>query len=808
MPRQPEDDNPHLYTNKPDLMVTKRNGLLVPWDAMKIEAAVNKALVEVNDPDPDGNAYTVTDSVCQTIGNHPNYFAKHNEPTPAIYIEHIQDEAEKALMGVSPAAAKAFILYREKRAEGRAHKAPEGAVTDYIHASKYARWLPKLKRRELHAETVTRVMDMHIRRFPSLEAPIRRHFKLVYDKRVMPSMRSMQFGGAAIEAHHARMYNCSFTLVDRPEVFGQSLYLLLCGCGVGYSVQKQHVAKLPPMGVLDKKKVHHYECEDTIEGWADSITALITAHIEGFWIEFNYSKIRDEGVQLKTSGGKAPGHIPLKIAHIKIGRILGEAAGRRLKPIECHDIMCHSAEAVLAGGIRRSSLISLFSPDDEEMMTCKTPAHFSWGGKNAQREMANNSAVFLRSNFHKTTIVKAGTNEGDEAQLSINQEAHDQFRQMFDFAVKHYGEPGFFLTDNLDYGTNPCGEIGLNPVMFVEPNDAEDEALLKSQGLVEGKGPNGTGGLVKTGFAFCNLCEINMARNLTPDQCYEASQAAAFIGTLQASYTSFPYLGETTELIAKREALLGVGMTGMMDNPAMSFNDEVVREMALQATQANLVVASHIGIKQAARVTTVKPSGTASLALGMIGSGIHGHHAKRYFRRITANPGEPVAQYFKSINPHMVMEKTNGDWCLTFPVEAPAGALTVKQMKAKDFLDFVFRTYESWIKPGTVYDKHSPGLTHNVSSTVVVDEGEWDVVFDLVWTNRHRIQAMSFLPRTGDKGSPYMPREEVLIEDEPRWAALIREYKPVDYSAMVENEDGTTAVMEPACSGGACQIVV
>lgn len=783
------------------LTVQKRDGSLVEWDASKIEAAIMKALVEVGDDNAHAKAEEATGTVCQIIGNHPNYF----DPNKPIQIEHIQDEAEKALMAVSPEAAKAFILYRQKRAEGRQHRAPEGAVTDYIHASKYARWIPELKRRELFHETVARVEAMHIRRFPSLEPQIKRHFKLVYDKRVMPSMRSMQFGGAAIEAHHARMYNCSFTLVDRPEVFGEALYLLLCGCGVGFSVQKQHVANLPPMGTLDRRNVEHYECQDSIEGWADSITALLTAHIEGFWIEFNYSKIRPEGSPLKTSGGKAPGHIPLKKAHIAIGKILSKAAGRRLKPIECHDIMCHCAEAVLAGGIRRSSLISLFSPDDDEMMTAKTPEHFSWGGKNAQREMANNSAVFLRSKFGVVESNPELAERGPTLTLE-GQEAYNQFRACFDFAVKHYGEPGFFLTDNLDYGTNPCGEIGLNPVMCVEANDAEDEALLRSQGLTDGLSPSGYPCLRKTGFSFCNLCEINMARNLTPEECYEAAEAAAFIGTLQATYTTFPYLGETTELLAKREALLGVGMTGMMDNPAMSFNEEVVREMCLRATQANLIVASHIGIKQAARVTTVKPSGTASLALGMIGSGIHPHHAKRYFRRITANPLEPVAQYFKSINPHMVQEKPNGDWCLTFPVEAPPRALTVKKMKAEDFLAYVFNTYEWWIKPGTVHQVHSPGLTHNVSSTVVVDEGEWDKVFQIVWDNRHRIQAMSFLPRTGDKGSPFMPREEVLMEDEPKWAALIQQYKPVDYAAMIEDDDGTTAVMDPACAGGACQI--
>lgn len=770
--------------------VIKRDGSHQPFDIEKIIEAMRKACCEVGFEDGFNRAEydgVIQQTLESLMDRSPCCSVETN-------IECLQDIAEQALMAMGfHTAAKAFILYRNKRAEGRGFKAPEAAVTDYIHASKYARWIPELKRRELYAETVARVEAMHIKKFPKLENAIKRHFKLVYDKRVMPSMRSMQFGGPAIEQHNARMYNCSFTLLDRIEAFGQSIYLLLCGCGVGFSCQKQHVEKLPPIKAIDKKWVVHFDIDDSIEGWADSISALVGAHVEGYWIEFNYSKIRDEGSPLKTSGGKAPGHIPLKIAHQNIQKILNQAAGRKLKPIECHDIMCFCAEAVLAGGIRRSSLISIFSHDDVEMMTCKTPGHFEYGGLNKQREMANNSAAFLRSDLQD--INEVGKPCGK-----------DQFKQCFDFAVQHYGEPGFFLTDNLDYGTNPCGEIGLNPVMYVEPMDENDYMFLVEQGLT-GTNPHGDHGMVATGFAFCNLCEINMARNLTPEECYEAAEAASFIGTLQASYTSFPYLGETTELIAKREALLGVGMTGMMDNPAMSFDETVTREMAFRVQQTNLVVATEIGIKCGARLTTVKPSGTASLALGMIGSGIHPHHAKRYFRRITANHLEPVANYFRSINPHMVAVKPNGDWCLTFPVEAPAGALTVKKMKARDFLELVFKTYENWILPGLQNDKHSPGLTHNVSSTVVVDPGEWDEVFNMVWENRHRIQAMSFLPRFGDKGNPFMPREEVLVEDEGRWADLIRQYKPVDYAAMVEEDDGTVSVQDPACSGGACTMV-
>jgi ribonucleoside-diphosphate reductase alpha chain len=529
---------------------------------------------------------------------------------------------------------------------------------------------------------------------------------------------------------------------------------------------------------------------DTIEGWADSVDMLIRSYTQQdyAYVEFNYSAIRDEGRELVTSGGKAPGHLPLKKLHDVMRARLDVSVGRHLRPIEVHDIMCNIAEAVLAGGIRRSSLISLFSHDDGEMMYAKTPANFAFGGLNSQREMSNNSAVLIRGSTSKY-----------------------QFRRIFDIANKNYGEPGFFWTSNLNYGCNPCGEIGLNPILSeVYHTRNIQEWVADGHTEISWRPEYATSAWSRperTGFSFCNLCEINAAACKDEYEFLDAAKVAAFIGTLQASYTSFPYLGEVTEKIARREALLGVGITGMTDNPNIALNSDVQKSAAIAVNLENKRVAQLIGINQAARTTTVKPSGTASLELGCVGSGIHPHHAKRYFRRITANKLEPVFKYFQQINSHMCELKPNRDWCITFPIQAPDGAITVKQQSAEDFLKTVFNTYDSWILPGTALPNSSHGLTHNVSCTVVVSPNEWDEVFELVWENRDRVAAMTFMPRTGDKGFLFAPREEVVTDlDEQRWEYLIKHYRKVSYADMVEGEDGTSHTAEPACGGGGCQI--
>lgn len=645
-------------------------------------------------------------------------------------------------------AARAYISFRVRQDISRAArlKPDRLAIANYIHAAKYARWVNG--RREVFDETVDRVMDMHIRRYPHLVKEIEWAFGFVRRKEIMPSMRSMQFGGVAIEKNHARMYNCSFTHIDRWRAFQEAFFLLLSGCGVGYSVQWHHVDQLTPLGYVNERDVVHHVVQDTIEGWADALGALIDGIRAGVWVEFSYHLVRREGSPLVTSGGKAPGHIPLRDMLERVRGVLMGAQGRSLRPIECHDVLCHVAEAVLAGGIRRSSLIALFSPSDTEMLYCKAKGNFYPGGLNAQREMANNSAVLLR--------------EGDRA----------DYDRVMKVSAENFGDPGFYFTSDLEEGANPCGEITLRPWIW----QCNAHGWLKQRCCPLGRR--------RTGFQFCNLVECNGPG-------LEKARAAALIGTLQAGYADFPYLGEVTEQITRGEALLGVGVTAIQDHP---IDLDLYRECAQEVLRVNERIAGAIGIQVAARCTTVKPSGTASLALGGVAPGIHPQHARRFFQRVTANPLEPAAQYFRACNPHMVEEKPNGDWSIVFPVEADG--VTVKEQSGVDFCQLVMGIYDAWIKPG------GRDGCHNVSCTVTVREGE-DVT-SWIWEHRYSLRAMASAPFFLDKAFHFAPKRECYPEDESRWNELIRLYKPVDWSAFQEEEDGTTRRMTVACSGGSC----
>lgn len=732
--------------------VRKRDGKTTqPFDVGKIESAVRKAWLEVEGAADAEEVHRVVSFVAATL------------PADVADVEQIQDLVEVALMRAKKfAVAKAYIIYRQMRAEARHERLhPDSlAVQDYIHASKYARYLPDQQRREIYEETVSRVESMHLRRFahlPDILPDIRHAFSLVYDKRVLPSMRSMQFGGRAVEVNHNRQYNCSATLIDRPRAFAEAMFLLLCGCGVGYSVQFEHVEKLPPLMDVDEKKTVHHVIEDTIEGWAIALHALVNGFIGGYHVEFAYHLIRHAGTSLKTSGGRAPGHRKLKLALERVREVLRGAQGRRLRPIECHRILCHTADAVLSGGIRRSAMICLFSLEDSELMNIK--ADRGWYQREPWLANANNSVVLKR----------------DEVK-------EKQFKRIFGM-TRNYGEPGILFVNNYDFVTNPCSEIGLDPVL-VHPD-----------------------GTTSTGWAMCNLCEINASKLTTFEDFAEAAWAATVIGTLQASYTDMPFLGKVTEAIVRRDALLGVGMTGMQDAPHVACNPSFQRAIAERVVGWNRQWAELLGINPAARTTCVKPSGTTSLELGNVGSGIHPHHARRYIRRVTADEFEAVFQAFKKINPHMCQQMPSGKWVVEFPVEAPEGATLKEDLSAEQFMDVVRSTQQNWVRPGTARPDQSPGLSHNVSNTITVRHDEWKTVADYLWKHRDSFTGVSLLPDDGDTIYSFAPFEAVRTEtQERRWNELIMNYRPVDYYSMLEAEDGTNITAEPACSGGACSI--
>ncbi|RRJ94796.1 recombinase [Opitutaceae bacterium TAV4] len=681
---------------------------------------------------------------------------------------------------------------------------PVNGLQDYIAISRYARYSPEKARRETWAEAVQRVRDMHLGHYTdkslkdaalealsageitsddlarigsldTLHSATTAAFAAVERRETLPSMRSLQFGGEAILSKHARVYNCAFTYVDRLEVFREAFYLLLCGCGVGFSVQKHHVEKLPALAAIRfdaPSKIH--VIEDTIEGWGDAIHELMLAAVEGRLVEFDYSLIRPAGAPLRTSGGKAPGPEPLYRSLVHIKRILHAAEGRKLKTIEAYDILMWAAKAVLSGGVRRSATICLFSADDEDMINAKTG---DWFEENPQRTASNNSAVIVRSRATR-----------------------EEFDRLFE-AQKQFGEPGFYFVENEEYGANPCVEIGLHPSVTV---DADAISRLRSYGyqgqLIEGQ--------TLTGVQFCNLTTISSAAVDSPERFYQLCAHAALIGTLQAGYSDIRYLSPVSRLITEREALLGVSICGILDRPEILLDREVLARGAATVKAMNAIVARAIGIRPAARTTCVKPEGTASLLLGT-SSGLHPHHSQRYFRRVQANVHDPVFRHFKKFNPHMVepsIYDPNGRTeVITFPVEGPAFGVYREDVSALNHLEYIHLVQKAWVQAGRRHEKFSPGLHHNVSCTVTVAPHDWQAVADFIWENRHDFTGIALLQESGDKLYAQAPRESVTPEDVERWNALVHE--PVDYTTLIESEDVTELKAVIACAGGACELV-
>lgn len=1118
------------------LRLTKRGGTIEKFAPEKIKRALLLAFNAVGDVP---NVAPLVTEVMVKLRD------KVKDKTVAV--EEVQNIVESVLMDAGHhTVARRFIVYRHERSLARARRlSPDSnALPSYIHISKYARYQETLGRREVYKETVERDLNMHLKMLknrltdPSILASIMRRvtdaFQFVHEKKELPSMRSFQFAGAAIEADNARMFNCSFCLIDTWRRFQEIFYLLLCGCGVGYSIQWQHIEQLSPVIRVDKKKVVHHTIADTIIGWADAVGALVEAYtVTGVWVEFNYSLIRDEGVPLKTSGGRAPGHLPLRKCLEAVRIILSNAAGRQLRPIEASDFICHMAEAVLAGGIRRSSLIGIFSSHDTEMLYAKARGNFEPERLNSFRQMVNLSAALLRGSTHRSIFDRiirvAQENFGDPGFIFLNDlnhgtnpcyigktllhtdrglkriedlvgqgpqnviqmdgsilpatqvectgkdvdiyrvelasghsvtatayhefptfNGHKQIKDLIEgediLFLQHkegqwgqygsyeeglilglwYGDgttkknkdlsiiylfgeemrwsnyiedclnivtgedlhfrkegkgicilskaifqivgrgkdqipeqvmlgsrdivrgflEGFIFADGcisrmginsytlrlgqsnkkaleqtqillsnfgiqsrvrltkeagshtfpdgkvsqcksqyqlflnknnlikymhkvglfgpkyeryVSWGINSCksriedkywskiisikpagredvyclnqpkthnvvvngifsgqcGEIGLNPVLESLCGMCKGTGNRMSKTIETKSSPieisirclpcKGKGTIRQTGFSFCNLCELNMATVTSRKDFLERIEAAAIIGTLQACYTSFPYLGEVSEGIAKREALLGIGMAGIQDNRKFSMDGELLKEGALLAIEVNKEWAEILDIKQAARVTTVKPGGTSPLELGVIGSGIHPMWSRRYFQRVTANRNEPAAQEFKRVNPHMVDMKPNGDWSLVFPIEVPEGVVTVKEMPAMRFVEDVLHVYRNWVLPGTARPKSSPGLTHNVSCSVTMKPEELVPICDKIWSERDNITAMSFIPYTLDSRFAYAPRQAVeTSEDEARWERLIANYRPVDWSMFKEEEDNTVKSIE--CTGQVCEI--
>ena len=702
----------------------------------------------------------------------------------SISVESVQDLVEENINRAGHFdVAKSYILYRSDREKERLLSygdAGKRAIAGLVQISKYARFDDGKQRREIWEESVLeRMGPMLLRRYQGLgiDDELNEAIAAVARKEVLPSMRAMQFGGKAIEVNHARMFNCSFTLCDRPAVFRESLFLLLSGCGVGYSVQREHVAALPvvrPRGNVTDLPLKHHEVADTIEGWCLAADDLVDSFYEGYYVEFGYSKIRGKGALLKTSGGKAPGHLPLKFALENVRGIFEGAAGRHLRPIEVHDVMCHFADAVLSGGIRRSAMISIFSLDDEEMRMAKTG---DWLDKTPWRKNANNTAFINR-----------------------NTATRREFSNLLS-ATKQFGEPGFLSGNHPDHGANPCVEIGLHPVVTIKDN--REIARLRQLGYTDPL----TIGQRLTGFQMCNVSTINATAAKSPQVFYQLCTHAAVLGTCQAGFTYMPFLGPVTQFLNEREALLGVSICGIMDNPKVCLDENVLRKGAEVVKATNIRIAQAIGINSAARTTCVKPEGTTSQLLGT-SSGIHPQYAERYIRTMRLNNQEPPLEFFKLFNAHMTepaIGKPN-DTIVNFPIEASPGAITRHELTAIGFLQAVLKVQQAWVEPGRAYDDYTPGAHHNVSNTCSVRPHEWDEVEKFIWTWRRNIAGISLLPDDGDRKYVQAPYQSVTsAQDVAKWNTL--KPVPVDFRQLRENRDNTTIKQTVACGGSGCEVI-
>ena len=725
-------------------------------------------------------------------------------------------------------------------------------LQNYTFVSKYARWIEKENRRETWKEAVDRVKTMMHTQYDekNISEEIDWAYELMFKKKVLGSQRALQFGGEPILKRHAKIYNCTSSYCDRLRFFQECFWLLLCGSGTGFSVQKHHVAKLPSLSKEPKsKKGVKYKIEDSIEGWANALGVLLSSYFvrpsdpefkeyKDQHIVFDYSNIREKGSSLSSGVGKAPGFEPLQNGLEKVRELLEaclERKQKKLRPIDAYDIIMHSSDAVLSGGVRRSASLALFSADDEEMAKAKTG---NWYVDNPQRARSNNSALLLKDD---TTF--------------------EQFQALME-SVKEFGEPGFIWSDSTEMTFNPCVEVGMWPV---------DEKTGKS------------------GWQGCNLSTINCSSVVDEEDFYERCKAAAVIGTLQAGFTKLDYLGDITNSIFEREALLGVSLTGIMEKHELVLTEKVLKKGAKIAVETNKELAKKIGINQAARVTCLKPEGTSSSMLGT-SSGIHPHHAKRYIRHVQANVLEPPYQYFKSYNPQACEKSSwsanDTDEVVKFPIEVPDGSKLKNQLPAVEMLGVVKDAQKNWVHSGKNRALCTQDfLSHNVSNTVTVQPEEWDDVTKFIYNNRKFFAGISLIPQSGDKDYPQAPFTTVytvkeiakeygdaslwcsgLIElglnafNNNLWAAcdymtlnqqteedsedkkmfatkmqrfakkyfeedmkrltycmkdvynwkiytdLFNSFTKVDYTQLLETEDNTTGIEEISCAGGACLI--
>jgi len=690
------------------------------------------------------------------------------------------------------------------------------SLADFNFAQKYARYQPDAQRRETWDESVSRVMEMHRvhlgERAEGLSSELEAIEKAYADRLLLGSQRSLQFGGEAALAKHARTYNCTSCYVDHPKRFAQALYLLLCGAGVGYSVQDHHVAQLPTImteEMLLYTPVERYVVADTIEGWADALDALVQAYmgLRPSLPDFDLSEIRAKGAPIYSCGGQAPGPYPLRLMLQQAEQLLASRAGQALRPSDASDLMCIAADCVLAGGVRRAALLCLFSVESSDPEMIRYKSKDQWWATHPYRARANISALVLRD----------------------DPKAAEHFQAIFEH-TRSYGEPATIWADSTEIAYNPCVEIAMCPTLVRDP---QGEPVDLSHSLLD---PTRraehieAGYSFETAFQFCNLCEVNVGawRDISEDEAAEVVRLATILGCIQASYTGTDddYLSDSvTRQILERESLLGVSLTGLASGPAWAREEGCLRRLSEVAKETARAYWERCGLKSMpARICTVKPSGNAAVNLGC-SSGVHFEHSRRFIRRVQAPKSSPIVQAYLSRNPNAgeesVWSQLKTDYCLAFAIEAPEGALTREEHSAVDFLNWVKRVQSAWVAHGVLRPDSVEGLTHNVSNTCTVKPDEWERVAETLLEGRDAFGGVSCLASSGDYDYPQPPFQavyhpsEVSATDPHRQAKLdayeywcaLRESSSVDYSQVTELVDVTSPSKEWACQGGACEWV-
>ena len=635
----------------------------------------------------------------------------------------------------------------------------ENPYENFIALSRYAKWVEAEGRRETWGETVDRYFSFmlnHLNKnhnYIPNEKLVAELKEFVFERNVMPSMRSVMTSGAALERDNVAGYNCAFLPVDSPRSFDETMYVLMCGTGVGFSVEYKYINKLPAVPEKLEKSDTVIVVEDSKQGWAKAYRELLALLWTGHIPAIDVSKVRPAGARLKTMGGRSSGPQPLvNLFDFTIAKFKN-ATGRKLKPIECHDIMCKIGEVVVVGGVRRSAMISLSNINDIEMAQAKSG---NWWEQSPQRALSNNSVAYSRKPEMEQFI----------AEWKSLYDSKSGERGIYNVAAAQAQAAKFGRRDpEIHYGTNPCSEIILRP------------------------------------YQFCNLSEVVLRENDTKKQIERKVELATILGTWQSTLTDFKYLRKIWKDNTEEERLLGVSLTGQFGHKFMSGKEDLVSLEAFlmtlrdKAREVNREESGKIGIPESAAITCVKPSGTVSQLVG-VSSGMHPWHSPYYIRTVRGSKGDPISTFLKEVGIPVEDDvmKPNETYVFSFPVKAPEGAIVRNDLTAIDHLNI-------WLVYQRAWCEHKPSIT------VSVKEDEWMEVGAWVYKNFDEVSGISFLPHSEHtyKQAPY---QEISKEEYEALAAQMPKNIRWEDLSFYETEDGTSTNATLACSSdGNCELV-